>query len=492
MSKKANFLPTMPSWVWIGLAVITGAIARFAFITKSSIWHDEGFSILLAKRSSVEIWIGSARDVHPPLYYLLLHWWMKLFGDSVVAIRSLSAVASLGVIIVGFLIIKRMAGQRAAILAAFILALAPFLVRYSQEARMYGLLGLFMLLALYAVMRIVEQPKIVWPYVLYAIMIGFGMYTHYFTGLAVIAFWVYLIFLQSPKQWRIGKTIFLSLKWWLANVAALLLFLPWLPSAFAQLTRGQGLGWLPKATLTTFHDTIWQFLTFTDAHNLGQLVFWLVPIVVVCAALYVLITNSTKEKYACLLVSYSFVPIFLTLLISTQKPLFHERYFAFAAIGIYLIIAMAIDRLAGKHIWVFGLLSAVVIGTEIIGVRNVYAQANHQMAVAMQAVNQQYISGDTIIAGEMYVYFDGSYYNQTNQKILLYTGISQPNGYGESGLLYNQNVYIDSFAQIPQGSRVWLVGKTGEHQYYNNIPASWQLIKQSEAGYSEMRLYAVK
>lgn len=447
---------------------------------------------MLAKRSSQEIWLGSARDVHPPLYYELLHIWMKLFGTSELAIRSLSTIAGVLIIPIGYLIVKKIAGLRAAVLASFVLALAPFLVRYSQEARMYGLLGLLLLLALYAVIEIVERPKRTWPYVLYTLSIAAGLYTHYFTVLAVLAFWLYFVLLEKPSTWQIGKNIWLSLRWWVANLAAVILFLPWIPNLLAQLRRGQGLSWLPPATLRTLPDTIWQFFSFTDGRALFVFIYWLVPLLVIIAGAYLWLRDKSKYKFARLLVLYSFLPIAIGLLVSIKKPIFHERYFAFAAIGVYLILVIALEWLAGKRTWLFAVLAALLLAVECIGVRNVYYQANHQMRNVMQTANLDYRPGDKLVAGELYVYFDGSYYNATGQPIGLYTAGTEPNGYGESGLLYNQNVYLNSYSTIPAGTRVWLIGKTGEHSYYNQIPSNWKLLEEKLAGYSELRLYQVQ
>jgi len=487
-------LPKLNNWAWLWptLATVLAAVVRLSFITKSSVWHDEGFSIMLAKRTVQEIWAGSARDVHPPLYYELLHFWMRLFGTSELVIRSLSAFAGVLIIPIGYLIVRKIAGLRAAILASFVLALAPFLIRYSQEARMYGLLGLFLLLALYAVTEIAERPKRTWPYVLYTLSIAAGLYTHYFTVLAVLAFWLYFVLLEKPSTWKIGESIWLSLRWWAANLAAVVLFLPWVPNLLGQLRRGQGLSWLPPATLRTLPDTIWQFFSFTDGRALFALIYWLVPVLVIMAGVYIWMRDMGKQKFARLLVLYSFLPIAIGLIVSVKKPIFHERYFAFAAIGIYVILVIALDWLAGKRTWLFGVLASLLLLIECIGIRNVYYQSNHQMGVVMQSLNQEYRVGDVLVAGELYVYFDGSYYNKTDQIISLYTAGMPPNGYGESGLLYNQNVYLNSLTTIPGGSRVWLIGKTGQHAYYDQIPANWKLLEEKIAGYSELRLYQVQ
>ena len=109
----------------------------------------------------------------------------------------------------------------------------------------------------------------------------------------------------------------------------------------------------------------------------------------------------------------------------------------------------------------------------------------------MQKLNAGFSQNDKIIAGELYVYFDGSYYNKTGQKIYLYTGKTKPNGYGESGLLYDKSVYLDSLNDV-DSNRVWVIGKTGEQDYYKSVPGAWKLLEVYSAGYSEVRLYQVQ
>lgn len=475
----------------ISLATFIGLITRWALSTKSSIWHDEGFSIMLALRTPAEIWAGSARDVHPPLYYELLHYWMQLFGDSVLAVRSLSILAGVLIIPLCFFIVKRMFGAKPAILTSFFVALSPFLIRYSIEARMYGVLGIFTLLALYAVVIIVHNPKNNWVYLLYALSIAAGLYTHYFAALAVIAFWLYLLVLQKPHNWKLNKTIFLSLRWWFANLLALILFLPWLPNMIAQLRRAQGLGWLSKTTLWTYHDTIWQFFTFTDAHKIASILYLIFPILIIVAVVIVIYNDKAKSKYSRLIASYSLIPIAIALLVSSYKPIFHERYFAFTVAGICMILAVAIVDISKKKTYITAILASLVILLELVGIRNVYAQSSHRMDVVVENLNKNFQKDDSIIAGELYVYFDGSYYNRTGQKMLLYTGKNKPNGYGESGLLYDKSVYLDSFDSV-DSSRVWLIGKTNDQDYYKAIPDTWKLIERYSAGYSEVRLYQVQ
>jgi len=477
-------------WAWFfAIVLLLSVLVRFITLTKSSIWHDEGFSVMLSGRGWLDIWAGSARDVHPPLYYELLHGWTSIFGKSVSSIRSMSMVAGVVIVALGYKVVFVISKKRnVALLAAIILALNPFLIRYSQEARMYGVLGVFLLLAIVGLIKIVQNNRNWLGYVLYVFGVSAGLYTHYFTALAVISFWVYLLFIFFYKS---KNRLIIDWRWWLANALALTIFLPWIPNMFKQLTRAQGLGWLSKTSIKTFNDTIWQFFTFTDARQIWQVIYWLIPIILLVLILYVCIKDKTKEKLSILVVLFAVLPIALAIIASLVKPVFHERYFAFSAIGICMLLALALSYLYNRHKYIGILTAIIVLLIQLIGIRNVYAQSNHQMSRVMGFVDSNYRGNDTLIAGELYVYFDGSYYNSTGKNFLLYTGGGRPNGYGESGLIYNKNVYLDNYDQVSSG-RVWIIGKTGQHSYYDNVPSSWKLLETESAGYSEARLYQIQ
>lgn len=482
-------------WLWLFLFITLLAIAvRFVGITKSSIWHDEGFSVMLSSRGWLDVWLGSARDVHPPLYYELLHGWSLIFGSSALASRSLSAIFGVIVVGLGYLVTLKISKKyNIAALAGIILALNPFLVRYSQEARMYGVLGVFVLIAILGLIRIVTNHKDKLGYLLYIVGVSAGLYTHYFMVLVVASFWVYLlsIYFATNSNKKSSIKLIVDWRWWLANITALVIFLPWLPNMIKQLTRAQGLGWLSKTSIMTFNDTIWQFVTFTDAHKIWPLVYWVVPLVVLLAIIYASHQDKTKQHFVRLLGIFCLFPIIVAILASQLKPIFHERYFVFTAIGICIVLAIAIAGIYKKHRFIAVAVAVVIIAVQLVGLRNVNSQASHRMDNVFGEINKNFKPGDKIISGELYTYFDGSFYNSTGTTMLLFTGSGRPNGYGESALIYDKNIYLDSYSSLAPG-RVWLLGKTGSHTYYDAVPASWQLEESFSQGYSEVRLYQIQ
>jgi len=136
-----------------------GGVLRFYQIGSKGLWLDEAFSVWMGWQPVGELlgWLVRI-DQHPPLYYVLLHFWMAL-GDSEATVRGLSALCGTLTIPVMYLVGRRLADKRVGLLAALILAVSPFHVRFAQEARMYTLLALNASLALYALVRLLTDSR---------------------------------------------------------------------------------------------------------------------------------------------------------------------------------------------------------------------------------------------------------------------------------------------------------------------------------------------
>src|SRR5919109_511127 len=85
---------------WLLVAIAVAFALRVYLLGAQSLWNDEGTSVALAPLNLDAITNAAARDIHPPLYYYLLHFWMPLVGNTEYAIRFLSVIA--GVLTVAF------------------------------------------------------------------------------------------------------------------------------------------------------------------------------------------------------------------------------------------------------------------------------------------------------------------------------------------------------------------------------------------------------
>ena len=117
-----------------------------------SFWRDEAFSYVLAHKNITNILLYTARDFSPPLYYIVLHIWMNIFGTSEIALRALSLVFFWGTVYIAFDFMHDVLNIRYK-KASFYMALViinPILLYYAFEARMYTMLSFFAALSYYA------------------------------------------------------------------------------------------------------------------------------------------------------------------------------------------------------------------------------------------------------------------------------------------------------------------------------------------------------
>ena len=267
MRPRALFLSALILCLWLA------GWLRFYRLDAQSYWNDEGISLGLAGRSVPTILRSAAADIHPPGYYLVLKAWHALTGDTEFALRGLSALA--GIVLVALLYrLGRVYFDRPAALAAAALgALNPFLVYYSQEARMYALAATlaaasFLLFSLW--LRSSRPPGS--PYgdrrfaIGYCLVTAAGLYTHYAFAFVVLAenlaalggLMAHGRAAAAGQDHRPGPSRLAV--WFGLQAATLVLFLPWLPTAYHQLTN-----W-PAATehlpfLTALPD-LWRYLVF--------------------------------------------------------------------------------------------------------------------------------------------------------------------------------------------------------------------------------------
>ncbi|HSB66623.1 MAG TPA: hypothetical protein VLD65_08585, partial [Anaerolineales bacterium] len=130
----------MKTWVAVVAIVLLAFVVRVIGLGSESAWIDEAYSITLSRYPISQIIQGTAADQHPPLYYLLLHYWM-MFGTTVPFVRLLSALLGTVNIIQVLTIGWKLKRVSLGIGSAILLAISPFHVWYSQEARQYMLLA---------------------------------------------------------------------------------------------------------------------------------------------------------------------------------------------------------------------------------------------------------------------------------------------------------------------------------------------------------------
>jgi mannosyltransferase len=236
-------LQALPVWLRVGvftlaLTAISAAI-RTHYIT-GQLWMDEAITTGIASHPLTQIPGLLRHDGSPPLYYLLLHFWMLAFGMGEAATHALSLLCGLLTIPVGLWAGWSLFGRRAGLYSAVLFAFNAFLSQYAQETRMYEMMGLLGLIATAAFVHafVFRRRRYL---VVFAIAQALMLYTHawgIFFG-AGSALTVALLMRLSEEPRGLLRDGVLSYG------AAAVLFLPWLPNFIYQATH-TGAPWLAK------------------------------------------------------------------------------------------------------------------------------------------------------------------------------------------------------------------------------------------------------
>ncbi|CAB4597168.1 unannotated protein [freshwater metagenome] len=213
------------------VAIVIGIFTRF--VTRSSLWLDEALSVNIAELPLGQLTDALKHDGHPPLYYVVLHGWMNVFGTGDVAVRGLAGLFGLLTLPLIWILGRRKGGPVLAWVAVAVVSVSPFAVRYSNETRMYSLVILLVVIGWLLVDDVVSLGKAtIGRFVGIAFVGAALLYSHYWSlwllaALGITSLWKLV---RSPDQserrsWR-GIAI--------ALVVAGVVFVPWLPTMLYQ------------------------------------------------------------------------------------------------------------------------------------------------------------------------------------------------------------------------------------------------------------------
>jgi mannosyltransferase len=361
----------------IGIMILA-MLLRVLFLGKESLWWDEAESVRIAGASwrglADILWNGQA---NMGFYYGLLHVWLGL-GRSEFALRALSVVIAVMTVPACYLLGARLFGRRAGFLAALLIAINVYHLRYSQEARSYALVVLLVTLASLFFVSAVRRPS--WTaWGLYTGAIVLGVYSHFFVVFVLIAHWISLAFL--PRRVVPWRSVMIS-----AGAIGMLLLpivvfavmkdrgqIDWISHAppdfvaraFTYLAGGSSASGIPVA------DRLFR------VSELGRRVLWLLYAAFVAVALanggrLWLRSRISPETWDYgFLVAWLVVPPILAYLISLIKPMFIFYYLIVSLPPLVVLAADGLSRIRSTVMYAAALIVfASITGLQVVAYYN--------------------------------------------------------------------------------------------------------------------------
>jgi hypothetical protein len=377
--------PLLP--LLLGGLVLIGFGARIWHLGEQSLWLDEALSVVFSRLGLGDLITTLAtQDLHPPLYYVALHFWMRLAGSSEFAVRFVSVLFGLPAVPVTYQLGTNLfpggdrpggtldRGAKIGLIAAALVALSPFLVYYSQEARMYSALATFGACSSLALWKLVTKPSRRW-WLGYVAFTAALLYTQYFGALVVLFQVIYLAgsWLRQRRRALVAMA---------AVVATGGTYLPWVPGAILQMRRLLAIPDFWKGDFQFTYLITHMFAAFA----LGQFAALRASTVVAVLAgglvvlgLALLLWRAIQAGGGEIFIStYLLVPLVALYAIVARDPKFAERYLIVIAPPFYLIVALA---LVGSLDWLERVRRLLVrrIGFAAVGTAGlvlVYASAS--------------------------------------------------------------------------------------------------------------------
>jgi len=380
-------LPLLILWLAFGL--------RLHHLDFQSIWWDEGHSIFVASQPMLQIPTLPAMDVHPPAYFILLHLWMTITGQSEFALRYLSVIFSLLTVALLWRFATSISSYLASpshrllaspFLASLLATFSPMYIAYAQEVRSYAMITFLALASTFMLWRILFTPTdsavggtqgvfhrrpALRPkgvsnrsaVILYIFLTAACLYTHYFT-LFLLLFHnlAWLVWTLKNRGFLKNRTFV----WLTSQVSVLLLFTPQLTLALRQVTSYTNPN-LASPSLSEFISRSWQAYTvgLTIDPLPAQWGMAIIAGVLVLVLLSELIQASKNQAKSALYVSrfsaqppfgtfhvlfllgWFLIPLAAYFIVLQRQPSFEPRYLILVTPALFLLLAFSLGQGSG-------------------------------------------------------------------------------------------------------------------------------------------------
>jgi mannosyltransferase len=318
-------------------AILVGLLLRL-YQADYNFDTDEVFSVRLASSPFADVISLSLADrPHPPLYNVLLHFWLLMFGTSEVAARTLSVLFSAGFLIVSLILLRRFVSRGIAAGVLLLLAVSPFFVYYGEQARPYALIALLTAVNLLAYFRLLQSGERKQNVIGWALTCALLVYAHYLGILTIALEIVFALLSLTAARWRIA----------VVGTAAALLITPWAIAAMAHVLIARGdplsqISWMAAPNLTDF---IWFYVGLFGS---PAQVRWLAILLVLLALAFVVRLVRCRqqlptEQLFLLVMAFGAPLLCWVISIWGPKSVFAARQLMAPAISLVFVLALCLQ-----------------------------------------------------------------------------------------------------------------------------------------------------
>jgi uncharacterized membrane protein len=411
-ARKGLFFSNQQYFILAAIFII-GLFLRLFELARKPLWLDEASTNFLTTQPDLAaVFTAASNDHHAPLHFITI-WCIKFFGSSEIMLRLPSAIAGALTVLVIYFIAKELYTEKSGLIAAALLAVSPYHILYSQEARMYGMVVLFIALAIWMFLRAIRTGKLQ-DWALFGVACALAFSTHFYSAFIIFALVVGYLILRSNELKVIknqdGKSKFpLALphdfKNFIIGLAiAGILVLPVLGSFFSQS------GYFVSRTFN-WGLSMWNIPseTFLDFSYFNEFI----AVMFVCLMLAGLAILWQKQKQRAVAIAVIlFVPMIISLYLSQIIP-FNVRYHLYLIVLFLCLVAIPLSWMSERLHPRYGtvIVVAAILLLAMVPLSAYYTAPMQEdwrtFSVNLKGVTQP---GDIIAPLPWYIYLPLSYY----------------------------------------------------------------------------------
>ncbi len=440
----------------VGLVLVLAVLSRLH--TSSALWLDEALSVHIARLPLDQLHAALRQDGAPPVYYLLLHGWMRLFGQSPAATRALSTVFALAALPAAWALGRRWRDTDTGWTTLLLLASSPFAVHYATETRMYALVLLEVTVGGLLLLRARERPTIARLAAL-PVIAALLVLTHYWSLFLLAC-------LGAGLLWRSRRST-PERRLLVALVSGGVLMLPWLPTLQFQLAH-TGTPWAPAPSLVAAFDTVggWAGGGSLAARSLALLLLGLGLVAMLGRATPAgLLIARPADRRAVLLLGLSAGPLVLGLLAGmVARSGYAPRYSSIALPAALLLVAAGLRVLPPRLRT--GLTAVVVALGLLSAVRIPFEHRKTQAAIVAAHIRSGLTAADVVVScpDQLGVAVEDLLPSGTDE--VGYPSLARPDridwvDYAQRNRAADPQVFLQRLLARAGGHPVWLVVQDG-------------------------------
>ncbi len=334
--------------------LVLAAVLRLILVNQS-FWLDEAASLIIARQDLTQLISSLAGDFHPPLYYLFMHFWLKIGLTQEWFLRLPNILFSVAAIYLLYLLFKKALGNKMPKLvigpvklslpatAALFLALNPLHIYYSQELRMFAPAAFLVTASWYFLVSAQKSNKNSW-FILWALTNTLGLYTYYLSGFNILSQLIYLLLADKKLLKKLLPWTFLTA----------LSFLPWLPTFIKQTQGGQYLvealpNWSQlSGDLSLKNIALIPVKFILGRVNISSDDFYLLAIIASLLYTFSLMALSLFQKLSRLFWLWLVVPLLIGVALSFKIPMLGYWRYLFLLPAFSSLLAIGIFHLPAK------------------------------------------------------------------------------------------------------------------------------------------------